>query len=534
MTAAAQTDRYGLPLSTSAEAADAFGTGLDTVLALAEGAQEHFARAIALDPGFALGHAALALLGFEQGVRTDCAARLAAARRATGTAGPDGAPAQGGSGVAARCVSERELSFLHAVEARVADPDGACDSDGPGSRAILQHIERFPRDAFMVCVAVPTVAFGGVTHGRQTWDLVERLRPVYGNDWWYSGQLAFVRQSQSRWDEAEELSVRALSQNPSAGHAVHARAHVFYETGAHAAGLTWLDGWIRRFGPRANSRAHFSWHAAVHELALDDGAAVRRRYREQLAPPLVTGPRALVDSGALLWKQRVAEPWQCCPEDRYDLAGQGRPEGRPADRILDAAANSAIAAHTAHGALDRTSTNTGTDTASAARLADASVERNADARAVLDAAPVEWLAAPPSPFATMHAAIALALASDAPRLAALARYAERHAHHVVREVAAPLCDGLLAIIEERWNAAARLLTGLLPRVGELQGSAAQLEVVEDSLLLALIESGRTAEAAVRLTERLDRRESPRDRRRLAALTATPGLGELASAGAGSH
>jgi hypothetical protein len=441
MTASTPRDRYGLPMSTTRTAAEAFAAGLDRVLALAEGAEEHFARAITLDPGFALGHAALALLGFEQGVRTDCAARLAAAQKA-----------------AAGHADERERSFIDAVAARIADAQGACDSEGPGSRAVLRHIRAFPKDALMVSVAVPTVAFGGVISGRQTWSLVESLRPVYGDDWWYCGQLSFVRQAQSRWDEAEALAARALEQHPAAGHAVHARAHVFYETGRHGAGLGWLDGWITEHGPRANSRAHFSWHAALHELALDDGAAVRRRYETQLAPPIVTGPRALVDSGAMLWRCRMADRWAGEP-------GAGKE--------------------------------------------------------VLQAAPPEWLYTPPSPFATMHAALGLALDEDAPALAALGDYARAHTNTAIRDVAAPLCEGLLAVVEQRWSEAADLLTTLLPRIRDLQGSAAQLEVIEDTLVRALIAAGRTAEAAERLSRRLDRRHSPLDRRQLNQLqTAT--------------
>ena len=50
----------------------------------------------------------------------------------------------------------------------------------------------------------------------------------------------------------------------------------------------------RRKRPRGGAaayRAHFSWHAALHELALDDAAALHRRYAAQLAPPTVQGAR---------------------------------------------------------------------------------------------------------------------------------------------------------------------------------------------------------------------------------------------------
>ena len=208
-----------------------------------------------------------------------------------------------------------------------------------------------------VSAAVPTIAFSGVTDVQQeAWDLVEGLAPAYGDNWWYRSLLAFVRQDQGRYDEAGQLSEAVLALEPAAGHAVHARTHVFYETGAHEAGLRWLDPWITTCGRHATHRAHFSWHAALHELATGDGDAVRRRYLGQLAPPVVTGVRGLVDSASLLWRCEVTGSWagHVPVEEVLDHAGEDlleRPEtpftatalrGR-ADRgrRLDAAAGAA-------------------------------------------------------------------------------------------------------------------------------------------------------------------------------------------------
>ena len=431
-------DRYGLRLSTTPEAAEAFRVGMDRVLLLREGAMAQFAHAVALDPGFALGHATLALLGAEWGAAVDVPAALAAAR------------------AGARGIDERERSFVTAVAARAADPAGS-DQDSPGARALLRHIADHPLDALAVSAAVPTVAFGGITSGRGTWELVEGLGSSYGDDWWYCGELAFVRQEQGRWDEAEELAVRSLGEQPDAGHAVHARTHVFYETGRHEAGLRWLDGWIAEHGPRANSGAHFSWHAAIHELALDDPKAVWRRYECQLAPPLVTGTRALVDSGSLLWRCRMVSRWR---------------GPVPAEELMNAA---------------RT----------------------------------EWTCAPPNPFAALHGALALALTEDAAGLAALHRWAGRHASPVFQEVVAPLCGGLCAVLEERWDDAVGLLSLLLPRRSELNCSLAQAEVIEETAVYAMIRAGQTARAARAIAARLDRRPSALDRARVTALRPEP-------------
>ena len=108
--------------------------------------------------------------------------------------------------------------------------------------------------------------------------------------------------NECRFDESMSLACRSLDEEPAAGHAVHARAHVHYETGDHVAGRDWLDGWMAGPGQTTDNLAHFSWHAALHELSLGDLTSVRARYARELAPPTVVGCRALVDSCSLLWR----------------------------------------------------------------------------------------------------------------------------------------------------------------------------------------------------------------------------------------
>ena len=52
-------DRYGLPLSTNAEARDAYVAGVDCILTANAGTEEHLGRALAADAGFALAQIAL-------------------------------------------------------------------------------------------------------------------------------------------------------------------------------------------------------------------------------------------------------------------------------------------------------------------------------------------------------------------------------------------------------------------------------------------------------------------------------------------
>lgn len=414
-------DLYGYPLSTSPEAAAAYTRGIRDLLALRAGAVEAVASSIALDPTFALGHAALALFGHEFCAPVDVRARLRDAL------------------LHAARSTERERSHVHAVVAHVRGDSGP----------LVRHLADRPRDALLLSTAVPTIAFAGVTEvPEEAWAIVERAVPAYGDDWWFTGLLAFVRQEQGRFDEAMELSCRSLAEEPGAGHSAHARTHAHYETGDHEAGLAWMDAWVTGDGSGVDSLSHFSWHAALHELSLGDLDAVRRRYDAQLQPELGLGCRALVDSGSLLFR------WALTPD-----AGEVP-----------------------------------------------------DIRRVAEVAGPDVLERPATPFLALHSAVILLALGDEPRLRDLAVRSAGHPHPTQREVVAPLAGALAEMAAGRCSVAAdrlALLTGALPRLG---GSDAQREIVEEARIAALLRAERYADARRLLDARLDRRRSPRDER----------------------
>ncbi len=413
-------DRYGLTLSAGAEAAAAYGRGLDGVLSLRTGAAEAFATSIVLDPRFALGHAALALVGHDLCAPVDVAARMRDAARW------------------ARRGTARERSHVAAVLAHLRG-DG-----GP----LLRHLAVYPVDALLLSAAVPTIAFAGVTEvPEQAWAIVESAAPAYGQDWWYAGLLAFVRQEQRCYDEAYDLSCRSLAERPGAGHSAHARAHVHYETGDHAAGLAWMDDWVRGDGARIGSLTHFSWHAALHELSLGDLDAVRRRYATQLRPEHATGCRSLVDTGSLLVRWALSPDADGVP----GLAGVATAVGR------------------------------------------------------------DVLVRPATPFLGMHAAVALLALDDGAGLTALAGWTATHHHPVHREVVAPLARAMALLQAGSHSAGATALAALTAELRRIGGSDAQRELVEEVRIAALLRADRWDEARVLLDERLDRRPSPRDR-----------------------
>ena len=218
-------DPLGLPLSTTAEAAAAYNAGLERVMRLQSGGEELLREAAALDPDFALAHAALAMLGHEAGADDR--------RRGARSSRPRAAVRSGvTTASAAWSTSSAAGSRTRAGRGRGAD--------GPHRAATRATSSPSPPPC-------PTIAFSGVTDVQQeAWDLVEGLAPAYGDHWWYISLLAFTRQDQGRFEEAGLLAESALSCEPSSGHAVHAQTHVLYETGKHEAGRVWLDHWVTR------------------------------------------------------------------------------------------------------------------------------------------------------------------------------------------------------------------------------------------------------------------------------------------------
>ena len=430
-------DQLGLPLSTTAEAAAAYNEGLSRIMLLQSGADEKLRQAVQIDPGFALGHAALAMLGHEGGSAVDVSASLARAQQAVRRRGDD-----------------RERSLVDVVTRRVIDVRGA------GTQHLMSHIASWPRDVLAVSAAVPTIAFSGVIDvQKEAWELVEGLAPAYGDHWWYVSLLAFTRQDQERFDEAGLLAESALACEPSSGHAVHAATHVMYETGQHQAGRVWLDHWIAQSGRSASHLAHFAWHGALHDLALEDVEGARRRYYSSLAD--VTGVRGLVDSASLLWRWRVTLPDDAPP---------------PAEPVL-------------HGV------------------------------------PADLLDRPQTPFVALHAAVALAATGEAARLAALRRRCADHGDPVVRTVVATVIDGLEDVLAGQWSQAAAHLDEALPVLVKVGGSAAQREIVEETLIWSLAHAGATDRAAALLDRRIERRASPLDEGRLRQLAeAAPVIG----------
>ena len=283
------TDRYELPLSTASSAArDAYVAGCAAKLTMYPGAIEAFDRAIAADPAFALAHAAKAHVLLERG-------DLAAARASIATADSFTAG-----------LSTREASHLAFFASLVAgDAEAAL-------AAVSVHLNAWPRDA----VVLGTTAFtnglignsGRTGQKRALLELLERLAPSYGDDWWFTAHYGMALSENGQREAARPKIDRALAQNPKNPWAAHARAHLSYEEGDPTAACAFLTSWLATYPRNGQLYSHLSWHLALGHLETGDAAAAARLLKEAFSPEVHSGPlRAKVtDVASFLWRWELA------------------------------------------------------------------------------------------------------------------------------------------------------------------------------------------------------------------------------------
>ncbi|KTT48729.1 hypothetical protein SB11R_14950 [Pseudomonas oryzihabitans] len=434
------TDRYGLPLSTaSTQAADAYRTGVDLLLSLWPGAAEALDEAIALDPDFALAHAARARLLLIDNQAGAARQAIALAQRLVERRG-----------------TERERSHVQVVRALVA---------GESARALqgaLEHADRWPRD--ILILGLPLGAFGLLAfsgradHDQARVDLCERhARHFAADDWWFLTYRGWSHGENGDVVRGRTLAERALELRRHNINAAHALTHVLHESGDSQAAEALITGWLPEYPRHGTLHGHIAWHGALVALEQGDRQGALGFYERYVAPAVSTaGPLNRVsDNASFLW--------------RLSLYGHEVPPG-----LWQATA------------------------ASAAGLFEQPGLAFADVHMVLIAAATGDRAAVAARVAGLEAL------SQAGKLAA-------------GPIVATLCRALLAFTGEDYLGCARLLAPVRADVARIGGSGAQREVIEDTLLVALMRGGEHVQAQALLDERLHRRPSQRDRQWQASL-----------------
>ena len=298
-----QHDRYGNPLSTaSLDAALAYRDGVDHILDATYGSVDALARAVALDPGFALGHAAHARALMYAADMAGAKAAIAAAEVAL-----DGA-------------TDREISHVKAFSLVLS-------GQAPAAREhVLAHATQWPLDALIAqlnCQVFGLIGFSG-RPGREAEMLAftSALAPNYGEDWWYLSVHAQSLCENGQPEAALEMMERSLALHNGNANASHFKAHALYETGQSAEGRTYLDEWMLDYDPRGLLHGHLSWHAALWALEQGDDAAFWVLYDGGVGPG--TGSslpiNVVTDAAALLWRAEMAG-WSIPAERWRTLSG---------------------------------------------------------------------------------------------------------------------------------------------------------------------------------------------------------------------
>ncbi|HEU0216674.1 MAG TPA: hypothetical protein VFQ90_08435 [Stellaceae bacterium] len=409
------TDAYDLPLSTTSSAArDAYVEGCVIKLTNHPGAIEAFDCAIAADPNFALANAAKAYALLECG-------NAPAARETMANA----------SALAAG-VSARETSHIAFFDRFLAGEAAAALA------ALLKHLDAWPRDVLVLATTAFTNGLignsGRAGQKRMLLDVLDRLAPSYGDDWWFTAHHGMALSENGQRAAARPKIDRSLAQNPKNPWAAHARAHFCYEEGDPDTACKFLASWLPTYPRGGALYSHLSWHLALGHLELGDVAAARQLFDNAFAPDVHSGPPRgkLNDGVAFLW--------------RWELAGQPR----------DAAAWRAMHDF-ATGAFPR------------AGLA----------------------------FSDMHVALARAVARDDEALAVTEAQIDelaRRGRYPSGPLIPAVARGFAAFERQDFTAAIDALAPVVGKLERIGGSRAQLDLVEFTLLKAYLAAGRADDA----------------------------------------
>jgi hypothetical protein len=326
----------------------------------------------------------------------------------------------------------------------------------------LAHLEEWPRDAIILSLplgAFGLYAFSGMAdHDQARVALCERYAKHYGDDWWFLTNFGWSHTENGNVAQGRAITQRGFNRRRENANAVHALAHAMFEDGSGDDAEQLISTWLPIYDRSGLLHGHISWHQAL--VALENGDAERALaiYAERVQPKVTTAPplNSVTDGASLLW--RLAAYGHAVPKDVWD----------------DAAAHA---------------------------------ERSFPKAGV--------------PFADMH--MALVAAATGNHSALVQRVAELEKRLADGKLAPgavvpAVCRAMLAFAAGDYRTCAHILEPVAAEVVRIGGSHAQREIVEDTLLVALMKGGDPAKASELLDRRLHRRPSPRDARWRAAVT----------------
>jgi tetratricopeptide (TPR) repeat protein len=198
--------------------------------------------------------------------------------------------------------------------------------------ALYAHLTKCPCDALVVASAAnPNGLIGGsgrIGQKHQIAVLMDSLAPHYDNDFWFMSYHAMALSEDGQLPVARAKIEQFPAANPNNAHGAHGFAHVCYEGGELEAARTFLSSWLATYPREGFFYGHLSWHLSLCEILAGNWAEALRLYRDAIALDRHSGgPQQKVSDGsAFLWRSELA----------------GHPRDAAAWRALYGYANSAL------------------------------------------------------------------------------------------------------------------------------------------------------------------------------------------------
>jgi Tfp pilus assembly protein PilF len=198
--------------------------------------------------------------------------------------------------------SEREQSHVETLAL-------AAEGQLPAAlSAALKHVESWPRDA--VVLSLPLGAFGlfafsGMAdHDQARQDLCERHAAQYGEDWWFLSNYGWSMTENGQVARGRTMTERAFELRRQNAYTVHALLHAIFEDGSVADADALVDPWIGGYDRFGILHGHIRWHQALGALDVGDADKALSIYVDALQPSATVAPplNAMSDSAALLWR----------------------------------------------------------------------------------------------------------------------------------------------------------------------------------------------------------------------------------------
>lgn len=359
------------------------------------------------------------------------------------------------------CVGKaRELVARHGIEREKSHVEAlALGMEGQPAKSLAQtlaHLEQWPRDALILSLplgAFGLYAFSGMAdHDQARVDLCEKHASHYGGDWWFLTYLGWSLTENHDVKRGRALTEQGFAKRRANANAAHALAHAMFEDGSVADAEAMIADWLPSYDRSGILHAHISWHQALAALEHGDAARALAIYSDRIQPRVTRAPpiNSVTDGASLLWRMTV--------------------EGHavPADVWTDAAAHA-----------ERSFPNAGVT------------------------------------FADVHMALVAAATGNATgleqRIATLeTRLGEGKL--AAGAVVPAICRAVRAFAGGDYTDCVRTLEPMANEVVRIGGSHAQREMIEDTLLMALMKTGEAEKARTLLDRRLHRRPSLRDAR----------------------